>query len=77
VRDRGLVDLDQAGGEQSGATMARRSLLASSQAALYTPRRSCFCSRRAMMPLKGISSYYIEGVEFVPASLFASKFLTG
>jgi ubiquinone/menaquinone biosynthesis C-methylase UbiE len=25
---------------------------------------------------KGISSYYIEGVEFVPASLFASKFLT-
>jgi hypothetical protein len=56
VRDRGLVDLDQAGGEQSGATMARRSLLASSQADLYTPSRSCFCSRRAMMPLEWVAA---------------------
>src|SRR6266511_2200122 len=39
-----------ASGERSGATMARRSLPHKSQADLYEPRPSCFCSCSAAMP---------------------------
>src|SRR6266511_3799600 len=43
-----------ASGERSGATMARRSLPHKSQADLYEPRPSCFCSCSAAMPLEWV-----------------------
>src|SRR5512132_4215665 len=60
-----------ASGERWGATMAWRSLAHSSQADLYEPSPSCFCSCRAAIPLECVAIRYAAQNQTVSGSFRA------
>ena len=60
-----------ASGARPGATIARRSLAASSQADLYDPNPSCACSCSAAMPLEWVAIRYAAQNQTVSGSFEA------